>query len=170
VLANFDKLIRSGTRRPLWKSTDAAQRVSLDRKQIESMIPHRDPFLFVDAITDFDLSNATIRGLRTIRPDDPVFAGHFPGEPVYPGALQLETIGQFGLCLIHLLEKRVAGSLRAIRIHHAAFLAEVGPGQQLEVVAARVQSDDFTVVVAGQILRDSLICAFGVMEVYFVEG
>ena len=165
----LDSLVRAGTRRPLWNPSSTTREVRMDRKQIEELIPHRDPFLFVDAISAIDLENSSIRGERFISPGDPVLAGHFPGSPVYPGVLLLETIGQFGLCLMRFLREAPVSSLRAVRIHHAAFLNEVGPEQRLDVVASVVNQNDYTAVCAGQILRDETICAFGVMEVYFVE-
>jgi 3-hydroxymyristoyl/3-hydroxydecanoyl-(acyl carrier protein) dehydratase len=170
MLENLDSLIRTGTRRPLWIPSETSQKVNLGQKEIYRMIPHRDPFLFVERITEIDRVQGLIRGERALDVDDPVFVGHFPGQPVYPGVLQLETIGQLGLCLIHLVEGRNPGGLRAVRIHHASFLSEVGPGQRLEIVAARIQADEFTAVCSGQILRSGVICAFGIMEVYFVEG
>ena len=60
-------------------------------------------------------------------------------------------------------------NVRFIRIHHAAFLHEVRPGEKLDITAAAIEQDDYKAVCAGQVMKDETICAFGVMEVYFVE-
>jgi 3-hydroxymyristoyl/3-hydroxydecanoyl-(acyl carrier protein) dehydratase len=165
-------------RAPLWSPSGEAEPVSIDRAGIERLIPHRDPFLLVDEITAIDLEARAIRGRRWIDAADPVFRGHFPGHPVYPGVLQLEIIGQLGLCLLQFLAAGTTAvtndtrprDARAVRIRHAQFQEAILPGDELTLLCQAIEVDDFIGVCAGQIWRGGALCAFGVMEVYFVDG
>lgn len=65
------------------------------RDVIESLIPHRPPFLLVDEIIELEPGKRVV-GLRTIRADDWWFPGHFPQRPVMPGVLTIEAIAQAG--------------------------------------------------------------------------
>lgn len=178
------QLSRSARRTPLWKPGAGTVEVHLGRTEIERLLPHRDPFLFVDRITAVDLDQRAIRGTRRINPSDPIFVGHFPGAPIYPGVLQLETMGQLGICLAAFLARGEVSAppgtrpmdVRALHIHAATFQSEVLPGDELTVLATAIESDDFGAVCAGQILtrRDptgpDAIASLAVMEVYFVEA
>ncbi|HKI93261.1 MAG TPA: 3-hydroxyacyl-ACP dehydratase FabZ [Gaiellaceae bacterium] len=65
------------------------------REVIESIIPHRPPFLLVDEIVELEPGKRVV-GKRLIRPDDWWFPGHFPERPVMPGVLTIEAIAQAG--------------------------------------------------------------------------
>ena len=99
---SYDKLIKSGRRRPFFTPGETTRTVSIGRADIERLVPHRDPFLLVDEITALDLDEKAALGKRVIDPADPILKGHFPGEPIYPGFLMLEMMGQCGLCLNYL--------------------------------------------------------------------
>src|SRR3989442_14078314 len=92
--------MRSWRRRPLWEPGATTRPVHHDRSAVERILEHRDPFLFVDAITDVDLDARCLRGSRRVDPEDPVFAGHFPGRPVYPACLPPAIMGLMRPCLI----------------------------------------------------------------------
>jgi 3-hydroxymyristoyl/3-hydroxydecanoyl-(acyl carrier protein) dehydratase len=176
--ATLQSLLKVGRRRPLWSPGDGDWQANIGQNVLERVLPHRAPFLLVDAITEVDLMGGHIRGRRRIAPDDPVFVGHFPGEPIYPGVLQLEIIGQLGLCLMHfhatgstqVPEDATPRRVRALKIHQALFLAAVLPGDNLQVIATLVTADDYTAICAGQLLKGDTVCAFAVMEVYCVDN
>lgn len=72
-----------------------------------SLLPHRPPFLFVDRVIKLE-PGKSITAERALRPDEPQFAGHFPGNPIMPGVLVAEALAQTSGLLIGLTQKLAA--------------------------------------------------------------
>ena len=70
----------------------------LDINQISKMLPHRYPFQLIDKI--FHLDDTTVAGVKNVTINEPFFQGHFPGNPVMPGVLQIEAMAQTGGVLV----------------------------------------------------------------------
>jgi 3-hydroxymyristoyl/3-hydroxydecanoyl-(acyl carrier protein) dehydratase len=74
------------------------------------LLPHRPPFLFVDRVTKLK-PGSSILAERRLRPDEPQFAGHFPGQPIMPGVLVAEALAQTSGLLLGLTDLLTADAL-----------------------------------------------------------
>lgn len=81
----------------------------LDREQIKGILPHREPFLLVDEVTECEVGKKT-KAIWHITEDLPFFRGHFPGRPIVPGVLLAEALAQAGAIAI-LQDERYSGRL-----------------------------------------------------------
>jgi 3-hydroxyacyl-[acyl-carrier-protein] dehydratase len=159
-------LFRRAARQPLLSPAEWPRGPRLERREVEALIPHRDPFLFIDGVSGVDHSTSTIVCHHDLHRAASVFEGHFPGRPMWPGVLQVEAIGQAGLCLVRLSgmtneEAREPGFVLT-HILGAEFVHPVTPAGQLEVVA-RVLLDGLFTIFVGQCLQHGVVsCAAAV--------
>ncbi|MFN6015008.1 MAG: bifunctional UDP-3-O-[3-hydroxymyristoyl] N-acetylglucosamine deacetylase/3-hydroxyacyl-ACP dehydratase [Flavobacteriales bacterium] len=97
---------------------------------IERMLPHRFPFLMVDKI--MEIREESIVGVKNITMNEPIFTGHFPGNPVFPGVLQIEAMAQVGgIFALSKVDEPHLYSTYFMKIDNVKFKQKVLPGDTL---------------------------------------
>jgi len=121
---------------------------------VKSILPHRYPFLLVDGV--IEESEDRIVAFKNISISDPVFQGHFPEYPIYPGVLIVEGLAQTaGILLL----KSVEGIPLFLGIDEARFKKEVRPGDRLIYEVRKLGEKLGTVQVEGVAKVENTIVA-----------
>ena len=104
--------------------------MGIDSDALIALLPHRPPFRFVDAVDALE-PGVSVQGRYRVTGDEEFLAGHFPGNPVFPGVLQLEALAQSGAIAV-LADDRYAGKLPLFGgVEKVRFRRLVRPGDEL---------------------------------------
>lgn len=139
--------------------------VTYDIQEIMKLLPHRFPFLLVDKVTKC-IPGKRVEGYKNVSVNEPQFTGHFPGNPVMPGVLQIEAMAQLSIIIL----KSVPGYEDKLAlfagIDSARFKKVVMPGDKLEMTAEIVKQKGpiakckCTASVDGKLVTEAeLMCA-----------
>jgi 3-hydroxyacyl-[acyl-carrier-protein] dehydratase len=106
--------------------------MGMNREEIERLIPHRPPFLWLDEVVEISATHVHAR--KYLDPALDVFAGHYPGFPVLPGVLLCEAALQAGALLIATLEPNPDNRVPVVgRLNNVKFRRMVRPGETLDI-------------------------------------
>jgi len=116
----------------------------IEAAEIEKYLPHRYPFLLLDRVLSMETEpEKKLTGIKNVTKNEHFFEGHFPGNPVMPGVLMIESMAQAAAMLANLdaeLKGRTGEIYYLVKIDRARFSKTVVPGDQLvlEVIQKRI--------------------------------
>lgn len=119
----------------------------MNTTEIMEVLPHRYPFLMVDRIIEMDQEAGTVVGIKNLTMNEEFFQGHFPGNPVMPGVLQMEAMAQVAGVMLNSREGNAGKTAYFMSMNKVKFRKIVVPGDQLriEIEPLRIRSRMATV-------------------------
>jgi 3-hydroxyacyl-[acyl-carrier-protein] dehydratase len=139
----------------------------MDRSQIESLIPHRSPFLWIDRIVELEPEVRCV-ALKYVDPAEPFFAGHFPAEAVLPGVFLIEAVAQTaGVMMAGSAQGE--GSPLLAAVNRFKFRKRVRPGSELRIETRKLTEAGAMAYIEGTVQVGNEIVARGELSVVSAE-
>ena len=146
----------------------------IDVVAIQNILPHRYPFLLIDRVTELEVGESLI-GYKNVSISEPVFQGHFPGHPIYPGVMILEGMAQAGGILAFksmgdLSEEEVKNKVvYFMSIDKAKFRNPVRPGDKLEYRVSVIKQKGNIWVLDGKAYVDDKLVSEAELKAMIVD-
>lgn len=145
----------------------------MDVTEIQEILPHRYPFLLVDRVTDL-VKGEVIYSYKNVSISEPIFQGHFPGHPIYPGVMILEGMAQAGGILafksMDLTPEDTANKVvYFMSIDKAKFRAPVKPGDKLEYKITVLKNKGPIWVLKGEAFVDGKLTSEAELKAMIVD-
>ncbi len=140
----------------------------LDKEQIKKILPHREPFLFVDEILEV-LPGEYVIGKKIVRKDEVFFKGHFPGFPIFPGVLIVETAAQISAFIILTMPEKENLFGYFTGIENFRFKKIVRPGDILIVKSEVVSYGHGIAKSKAKVFVKEQLVAEGIVSAMFVD-
>ena len=126
----------------LWEvqhaDTKKGWKTMLDVTEIQKILPHRYPMLFVDRIIELEPMKRAV-GIKSVTMNEQFFMGHFPDRPVMPGVILLEAMGQVGGVMVLCVPEHQGRIAYFAGMDRVKFRRPVVPGVQLRMVAEMIK-------------------------------
>ena len=120
--------------------TETRELTAMDIAEILKSLPHRYPFLMIDKIINIDGDQSAV-GVKNVTFNEPIFQGHFPGNPIFPGVLIIEGMAQTAGAIVikHDSNGGKKNIVLMLGVDKAKFRKPAGPGDVIEFHIAKIQ-------------------------------
>ena len=143
----------------------------MEQSQIEALIPHRAPFLWIDRVEELEPGVRCV-AVKFVDPGSAIFAGHFPAKPIFPGVLLIEAVAQTaGVMLGSAIgdpDKRQPDKSQVAllgAVNRFKFLKPVMPGQELRIETKKLTDVGQLAYIGGTVWVDGEMVANGELTV-----
>ena len=145
----------------------------LDIVEIQKILPHRYPFLLIDKVLSI-VESEEIIAYKNVSISEPVFQGHFPGHPIYPGVMILEGMAQAGGILAFksggLTEEEIQEKVMYfMSIDKAKFRVPVKPGDRLEYKIKIIKQRKTLIILGAEAFVDEKLVAEAELKAMIVD-